>query len=86
MFTPEFFIDSIQDGKKQFVNTFVQHAGLKKAMNDFVDSQTAYTKSAVKSSTEVSAKISAEGIKAFTEVTKIDVTKFDFSKLFGTSK
>jgi len=40
-------VDTIQNGKKQFVSTFVQHEGISKALNDFVDSQTKYTKSAV---------------------------------------
>jgi hypothetical protein len=41
------FIDTFQSGKKNFVNTFVQHEGIAKALNQFVDAQTAYTKSAV---------------------------------------
>ena len=40
-------VDTIQEGKKKFVETFVQHEGIAKALNDFVDSQTKYTKSAV---------------------------------------
>lgn len=76
MFTFDYIIDTVQAGKKQFVSTFVQHEGIKKALNDFIDGQTAYTKSAVKVGTEVSARISEEGSKAFTEVTKFDVSKF----------
>lgn len=76
MFTFDYVIDSVQNGKKQFVNTFVQHEGIKKALNDFVDGQTAYTKSAVKAGTEVSNRISEESVKAFTELTKFDVSKF----------
>ena len=70
MFNPETFIDTVQNGKKQFVNTFVQHEGVKKALNEFVDAQAAYTKAAVKTATEVNAKLVAE------------VTKFDASKIF----
>lgn len=40
------FIDTVQSGKKQFVNTFVKHEGIGKILNDFVDAQTKYTKSA----------------------------------------
>lgn len=76
MFTTEYFIDSFQNGKKQFVNTFVQHEGIKKALNDFVDGQTAYTKSAVKVATEVTTRITEESTKAITELTKFDLSKF----------
>jgi methylglyoxal synthase len=69
MFNPETFIDTVQSGKKQFVNTFVQHDGVKKALNEFVDAQAAYTKSAVKTATEVNAKL-------ITEMTKFDASKF----------
>jgi len=72
MFNPEIIIDTIQNGKKQFVNTFVQHDGVKKALNEFVDAQAAYTKSAVKTASEVNAKLVAE------------MTKFDASKFFKT--
>jgi len=69
MFNTEDFIDTVQNGKKQFVNTFVQHDGVKKALNDFVDAQSAYTKAAVKSTTEVNAKL-------ISELTKFDVASF----------
>ena len=40
------FIDGVQDFKKKFVETTVQHDGIKTALNSFVDAQTKYTKSA----------------------------------------
>jgi len=40
------FIDGVSDFKKQFVETTVQHEGIKKALTSFVDAQTKYTKSA----------------------------------------
>ena len=40
-------IDMVQSGKKMFVDTFVKHEGLAKSLNDFVDTQTEYTKKAV---------------------------------------
>lgn len=40
-------VEGIQSAKKQFVNTFVQHEGFQKVLNDFVDAQTEYTKSAI---------------------------------------
>ncbi len=40
------FIDGVSDFKKKFVETTVQHEGIKTALNNFVDAQTKYTKSA----------------------------------------
>ena len=40
-------VDGIQSAKKQFVNTFVPQAEIKKALNGFVDAQTSYTKDAI---------------------------------------
>ena len=40
-------VDAIQNGKKQFVSTFVQHKDFAKVLNNFVDAQTTYTKEAI---------------------------------------
>ena len=40
-------IDTVQTGKKIFVDTFVKHEELAKTMNSFVDQQTEYTKKTV---------------------------------------
>ena len=40
------FIDGVSDFKKKFVETTVQHDGIKLALNNFVDAQTKYTKAA----------------------------------------
>ena len=39
-------IDGVSDFKKKFVETTVQHEGIKNALNGFIDAQTKYTKSA----------------------------------------
>jgi hypothetical protein len=39
-------IDGVSDFKKKFVETTVQHEGIKTALNGFVDAQAKYTKSA----------------------------------------
>lgn len=39
------FIDSIQEGKKQIVKNFIKNEELSRILNEFVDAQTAYTKS-----------------------------------------
>ncbi len=74
--SPDFFIDQVQNTKKQFVSTFVQHDGIKTALNSFIDGQTAYTKSAVKVATEVGTRLTEEGVKAVNEATHFDLTKF----------
>ena len=40
------FIDGVSDFKKKFVETTVQHEGIKNALNGFIDAQSKYTKSA----------------------------------------
>ena len=40
------FIDGVSDFKKKFVETTVQHEGIKTALNGFVDAQAKYTKQA----------------------------------------
>ena len=36
-------IDTIQDGKKQFLSTFISNTEVAKIMGEFIDSQTAYS-------------------------------------------
>ena len=86
MFTPDFYVDTVQNGKKTFVNTFVQNESLKSAMVDFIDAQTAYTKAAVKAGTDVGTKMVSEGVKTFTDITKMDLSKMDFTKMFKAGK
>lgn len=40
-------VDAIQNAKKQFVSTFVQHKEFAAVLNGFIDAQAAYTKSAI---------------------------------------
>ena len=40
------FIDGVSDLKKQAIEATVQHDGIKTALNDFVDAQAKYTKTA----------------------------------------
>jgi len=48
MFTPDFFIDGIQNAKAQFVNTFVTNEPLKNGMLAYVEAQREFAKSIVK--------------------------------------
>ena len=46
-------IESIQDGKKQIVNTFVTDAKFKAELIKLIDAQTSFTKGSVKSSMDI---------------------------------
>ena len=75
MFTLDATIDAVQTGKKTFVNTFVQHEGVKEAMIKFIDAQADYTKKAAKAGTDVVTTIASESVKAVQEATKYDFNK-----------
>jgi hypothetical protein len=54
MFTPEAIIDSVQNAKKQFVNTFVvNNDGFKAELIKLVDAQTEFAKGQVKTSLSI---------------------------------
>lgn len=54
MFTPEAYIDAIQNGKKQVVNTFVTDEKIKKGLVEVIDAQTEFSKTLVKNSLALS--------------------------------
>jgi hypothetical protein len=62
MFTPEYYIDAIQNGKKQFVKAVVTNEVAAKAMNDFVDAQSAYTKEAVRAFAKAGTTLFSESV------------------------
>ena len=76
MFTLDYAVDAVQTGKKTFVNTFVTNEAIKAEMIKFIDAQGDYTKQAIKSTTDATAAIASEGVKAIQEVAKFDLTKF----------
>lgn len=76
MFTLDTTIDTVQNGKKQFVKTFVQNQKVADAMNTFIDAQSAYTKQAVKASTDTATTLMVESVKAMQDATKFDYIKF----------
>ena len=86
MFTTDFYIDTVQSGKKTFVNTFVQHEAVKKSLIDFIDSQTAYTKSVAKVTTDLGTTLATESVKQLSDFGKMDYSKFDFTKMFAPAK
>jgi hypothetical protein len=48
MFSPEAIIDSVQNAKKQVVNTFVVDTTIKAGLIEVIDAQTEFTKTVAK--------------------------------------
>ena len=76
MFTLDATIDAVQNGKKQFVKTFVQNEKIAEAMNTFIDEQAAYTKKAAKVGSETMTTLTSEMVKTAQEAMKFDYAKF----------
>jgi hypothetical protein len=76
MFTADAIIDTVQNGQKQFVNTFVQNEAAKDAMVKFIDAQAEYTKKAAKVGMDTFTTLSTEAVKAGQNAMKFDYTKF----------
>ena len=90
MFTADAFIDTVQTGKKTFVNTFVTNESAKDAMIKFIDAQADYTKRASKIGLDTATTLTSEAMKQVQEVVKFDYVKAgqEFFKAFqpATSK
>lgn len=76
MFTVDATVDTIQNGKKQFVKTFVQNETAATAMNEFIDAQAEYTKKAAKVSMDTFTTLASESAKAMQNAAKFDYSKF----------
>lgn len=76
MFTADALIDTVQTGKKTFVNTFVQNETVKDAMIKFIDAQADYTKQATKVGMETATTLTQEIVKASQNAMKFDYVKF----------
>ena len=76
MFTLDPVIDTVQTGKKTFVQTFVSNENVAKALNSFIDAQTEYTKKAVKVATDTATVLTQESVKAVENAVKFDYAKF----------
>jgi len=50
-------IETVQQHKKNWVETFVSEQSIKNALNQFVDAQTAFTKQIVKSGWDISGEV-----------------------------
>jgi len=69
-------IDQVQNSKKQFVKTFVTDSKIAQTLNEFIDSQTEYTKRASKATVDATSTIVNETIKHVQDATKFDYNKF----------
>lgn len=76
MFTADALIDTVQNGKKTFVNTFVQNETAKDAMVKFIDAQADYTKKATKVGIDTFTTLAQEMVKSAQEAMKFDYAKF----------
>jgi hypothetical protein len=76
MFTADSIIDTVQTGKKTFVNTFVTNDAVKEALISFVDAQSDYTKKAVKAGTDAFTTVAKETVTTVQNATKFDYVKF----------
>ncbi len=76
MFTADAIIDTVQTGKKTWVNTFVTNETIKDSMIKFIDSQAEYTKKAAKVGMDTFTSVASESLKAAQEATKFDYVKF----------
>lgn len=76
MFNMDFMVDAVQNSKKTFIKTFVTNEKIATSLNDFVDSQTSYTKNAVKATTTMMTDVLGETNRSMQDLTKFDYTKF----------
>lgn len=65
MFTHNQVIDSIQEGKKTFVNTFVADAKFKAELLKLIDSQTQAAKTSVEASLAIAQSLVKNSTDAF---------------------
>lgn len=63
MFAVDQFIDTVQNGKKYFVSTFVTDETLRKSMNGFVDAQTDFVKQIVKLNNDLFSYSTEQALK-----------------------
>jgi len=76
MFTVDQTIDAVQNGKKEFVKTFVQNETVAQAMNTFIDTEAEFAKKAAKVSVDTASTLASETTKAMQNAAKFDYIKF----------
>lgn len=66
---PELMIDSVQNGKKQFINKYITNPELARAWTEYVDTQTKFLHVSIKTGTSVVTTLGREVME--TKVEKI---------------
>ena len=66
---PELMVDSVQNGKKQFINKYITNPELSRAWTQYVDSQTDFLHTSIKTGTTVMTTLGREVME--TKVEKI---------------
>jgi len=74
MFTPSFFIDTVQDSKRMVTNYIFKDPTLNKAANDYITAQTAFAKMLVNNTIDLS-KYSVDSISKVLFPQGVEVTK-----------
>lgn len=54
---PELAVDSIQNGKKQFIEKYITNPQLKQAWTDYVDAQTKFLHVSIRTATTVATEV-----------------------------
>lgn len=57
MFTPDFYIDSVNSAQKTFVETFVKNESVKKELVKLIDAQTKFAKTQATTNLEIAQNI-----------------------------
>jgi len=76
MFTVDYTVDAVQNGKKELVKTFVQNESVANAMNTFIDTESELTKKAAKVGLDTFTTLASETTKVVQNSMKFDYTKF----------
>jgi hypothetical protein len=76
MFTADSVIDTVQNGKKQLVNTFVTNDSVKESLINLVETETNYTKNMFKLGTDTVTTLSTKANEAYQNAVKFDYVKF----------
>ena len=80
---PNATIDMVQTAKKSFVDFYVPHEKLKTTLNEFVDTQTEYTKDAVATFTKVGTDLGQLFISKNFYQESLDIFKSSLDTLYG---
>lgn len=76
MFTLDATLDAVEKSQLMAVKTFVRNEVIADAMAKFVETQTEFTRQAMKAGTDMANAVSTEMIKSAGEMAKMDTARF----------